>query len=60
LIKGLAKKKFHVSSSTILKFFSTSNKFKKDDPMHVGFLEDLILLVIKRFLPTKIVDSTWL
>jgi len=59
LIKRLTKNKFHISSSTIFKFFSTSNKFKKNDPTHVGFLEDLMLLMIKRFLPMKIVDPIW-
>jgi hypothetical protein len=42
------KKGAHVSPSEIFKVFLISNKFKKDDPTHVGFLDDLILLVMKK------------
>ncbi len=38
----------------------TKNKFIKDDPTHVGFLEDLILFVVKGLLPMKLVESIWL
>lgn len=41
------KKRPHVFLSTIFGFISTSNKFKNHDPMEVGFLEDLMLLVVK-------------
>jgi hypothetical protein len=30
-----------------LGFFSIERKFRKDDPTHVGFLEDLMLFVVK-------------
>jgi hypothetical protein len=37
----------------------TKNKFKKDDPLQVGFLEDLVLFVVKGFLPMKFVELIW-
>jgi hypothetical protein len=50
------KKRPHVFLSTIFGFISTSSKFRNHDPMHVGFLENLMLLVVKRFLPMKNVE----
>jgi len=41
------KKKAHVSPSTISRFFSIERKFRKDDPIHVGFLKELMLFVVK-------------
>jgi hypothetical protein len=40
-------------------FFLTSSKFKKDDPTQMGFLDDLMLLVVKGLLPTRIVKYVW-
>jgi hypothetical protein len=46
--------------SNIFGFFSTNFKFKKDDLIQVGFLEDLMLFVVKGLLPMRIVESIWL
>jgi hypothetical protein len=37
--------------------FFSQNNFLKGDSTHVGFLEDMMLLVVKGFLPMKIVAS---
>jgi hypothetical protein len=34
-------------------------KFRKDDPTQVGFLDNLMLLVVKRILPMRIVKFIW-
>ncbi len=41
------------------KGFFTSNKFIKDDPTNVGFLNDLMLIVVKRSFPIKIIVFVW-
>jgi hypothetical protein len=48
------------SLTTIFGYFSIDSKFRKDDPIHVGFLKGLILLVVKGFMHMKIVGSIWL
>jgi hypothetical protein len=50
------KKRAHVSPCKIFGFLSTSNKFKKDDAIHVGFLENVMLFVIKGLMFMKIVE----
>jgi len=52
-----SKKRAHVSPCTSFGFLSTSNKFKKNDATHVGFLENVMLFVIKRLMFMKIVES---
>ncbi len=52
------KKKATISPSNILVFFYF--KFKKDDLTQVGFVEDLMLFVVKGLLPMRIVESIWL
>jgi hypothetical protein len=42
-----SKKRAHVSPTTISCFFSIINKFKKDDVTQMGFVEDLMLFVVK-------------
>jgi hypothetical protein len=54
------KKRPHVLLSIIFGFISTSSKFRNHDPMQVGFLEDLMLLVVKRLLHMKNVEFIWL
>lgn len=54
------KKRAHVCPSTIFGFFSISNKFKKDYGIQVGFLEALMLLMMKGLMPMKIVVLIWL
>jgi len=46
--------------SIIVGFISTTSKFRNHDPMQVGFLEDLMLLVVKRLLFMKNVEFIWL
>ncbi len=53
--RNASKKRAHVSPFEISRDFVISSKFKKDDSTHVGFLDDLILLVVKRLLPMRIV-----
>jgi hypothetical protein len=48
------------SLTTIFGYFSTNSKFRKDDPIRVSFLEGLMLLLGKGFLPMRIVGSIWL
>jgi hypothetical protein len=40
-----------------LVFYSTISKFKKDDVIQVGFLEDLMLFVIKGLMLMRIIES---
>jgi hypothetical protein len=44
----------------IFGFFSSTNHFKKDHETQLVFLKDLVLYVIKDFLPMKIIKSIWL
>jgi hypothetical protein len=60
LIKMLSKKRAHVYPYEIFGLSYTSSKFKKDDPTQVGFLDDLMLLVVKVFLPMRILEFVWL
>jgi hypothetical protein len=41
-------------------FFCTPSKLKKDDATQVGFLEDLMLFVVKGLLLMSIVEFIWL
>jgi hypothetical protein len=52
------KKRPHVFLSIIFGFISTSSKFRNHDPMQVGFSEDLMLLIVKRLLPMKMLSSS--
>jgi hypothetical protein len=36
-----------------------TSKFKKYDATQVGFLEDLMLVVIKGLMPMKTIESIW-
>ncbi len=47
------KKNAHVSPTIVYSFFSTATSFKKDDVTQVGFLEDLMLLVIEGLMLMK-------
>jgi hypothetical protein len=58
--KKISKTMARGSLTTIFGYFSINSTFRKDDPIHVGFLEDLMLLVVKGFLPMRIVGSIWL
>jgi len=49
-----------MDSNSIFDFFPFTNQFKKYNEIHVGFLEDVILFVIKSNFPMKIVESIWL
>jgi hypothetical protein len=60
LIKMLSKKRGHVYPYEIFGLSYTSSKFKKGDPTQVGFLDDLMLLVVKGFLPMRILEFVWL
>lgn len=51
--KLLVIKRAHVFSSSI--WVSFYFKFRKDDPTQVGFFDNLMLLVVKRLLPMRIV-----
>ncbi len=42
-----SKKKAHVFPSTIFRLISINKKFRKNDPTHVSFLEDLMLFMAK-------------
>jgi hypothetical protein len=53
------KKQAHVTPSAIFGFFSFTNQFKKNETQ-VCFLEDVMLFVIKGYLPMSIVESIWL
>jgi hypothetical protein len=54
------KKRAHVCPSRISSFFSIANKFKKDDEIQVGFLEALMLFMIKELMPMRTIVSIWL
>jgi hypothetical protein len=34
--------------------------YKKFNPMQMGFIEDLVLIIIKGYMPLSIVGSPWL
>jgi hypothetical protein len=54
------KKKTIINPITICRFFVIFNQFKKDHETQMGFLEDVMLFVIKGFWPTKIMEFIWL
>jgi hypothetical protein len=54
------KKRAIVFPSNIFGFFSTNFKYKKYDLTQVGFVEDLMLFVVKGLLLMRIVESIWL
>lgn len=43
------KKKAHVSPISIVCFFSIASKFKRDVVTQMGFVEDLLLFVVKGY-----------
>jgi hypothetical protein len=45
-----------ITPSAMFGFLSSTNQFRKDNDTHVGFLEDVMLYVIKGFLPMTIVE----
>jgi hypothetical protein len=34
--------------------------YKKSNPMQMGFIEDLVLVIVKGYMPLSIVGSPWL
>jgi len=54
------KKRAHVSLFVIFGFFSIVNKFKINDVTQMGFVEDMMLFMVKGFLLMKNVESIWL
>jgi hypothetical protein len=46
-----------LTPNAIFGIFSSTNQFKKDNETHVCFLEDVMLFVIKGYLPMSIVES---
>jgi hypothetical protein len=50
----------HVNQLQFIDFFPFTNQFKKDDESQVVFLEDVMLYVIKGFLPMRTFESIWL
>jgi hypothetical protein len=60
LFREPTKKWVHVTPSAIFVFFSFTNQFKKDNETQVCFLEDVMLFVIKGYLPMKPIESIWL
>jgi len=53
--QNASKKMAHVFPFEMFRFLKISSKLKKDDPTHVGFLDDLMLLVVKGLLAMRIV-----
>ncbi len=58
--RQLAKKRPHVNRTTIFKFFTTKDFYKKYDVQHKQFWEDLTLLIIKNHLSMHLIESQWL
>ncbi len=48
-----------VAPSSILDFFSSLNLFLKDHDMQKRFLQNVMLFVIKGFLPLRTMESIW-
>jgi hypothetical protein len=40
-------------------FFSIVSKFKRDVVTQMGFVEDLLLFVVKGLFPMRIIESIW-
>ncbi len=55
-----SKKKAHVFPTIISSFFFIASTFLKDDATQVGFLQGLMLFVVKELLPMTMVESIWL
>jgi hypothetical protein len=50
----------HVNPSLISSFFSSSHSFLKNQETQKKYFEDIMLFVIKFFLPMTIIESIWL
>jgi hypothetical protein len=59
LIKMLVGKGHMFLHMKSLGFFLTSSKLKTNDSTQVGFLDDLMFLVVKGLLPLRIVEYVW-
>jgi hypothetical protein len=50
----------HVTPSLISNFFSFSHSFLKNQATQKTYFEDIMLFVIKNFLPMRTIESIWL
>jgi len=41
-------------------FFGKCEPYKKSNPIELGFIEDLVLMIAKGYMPLSIVESPWL
>ena len=54
------KKRPGLPPSSIVEFFGFVEPFRKDNEQQKAFLEDLVLWVIKSYLPLRVVEGIWL
>ncbi len=54
------KNRAFVTHLTIINFFGGVKPYKKSNPMQMGFTEDLVLMIVKGYMPLSIVGSPWL
>ncbi len=53
----LAKKRVHISNSSISNFFALKDPFKKDDVEQKMFVENLTLLIVKNHLLLQFIGT---
>ncbi len=49
-----------MSHLAIIIFFGDVKLYKKFNPMQMGFIEDLVLMIVTGYMPLSIVGSPWL
>jgi hypothetical protein len=54
------KQKAFATPIIIMKFFGNVRPYKKSNLIQLGFIEDLVLMIAKGYMPLSIVESPWL
>jgi hypothetical protein len=54
------KNKTFITLTSIINFFEGLKCYKKSNPIQMGFIEDIIFMIIKGYKPLSIMESLWL
>ncbi len=54
------KHKAFATLTTITNFFENVKPYKKSNPIQMGFIDDLVLMVVNGYMCLFIVDNLWL
>ncbi len=54
------KQRASATPTTITIFFGNVKTYKKSNPIRMAFIEYLVLMIVKGYMPLSIVESPWL